>query len=43
MVQSDVPSDVMNMAIFNLLAGCKLIFWSAIYIVGYNILSCRVI
>jgi hypothetical protein len=43
MNESDLPSDVMNVVIFNLLASCKLIFWAAIYIVGYNILNCQVI
>jgi hypothetical protein len=41
--ESDFPSNVMNVTIFNLLGGCKLILWAAIYIVGYNILNCHVI
>ena len=28
MNESDLPRDVINVAIFNLLDGCKLILWS---------------
>jgi hypothetical protein len=41
---SDLPSDVMNVAIFNLLVAYKLIFLGCnIYIVGYSILNYHVI
>jgi hypothetical protein len=43
MNESDLPSNVKNVTIFNLLAGCKLIVWAAIYIAGYNILNCHII
>ena len=40
---SDLPSGVMNVAIFNLLVGYKLVMLATIYIVGYNILNYYII